>query len=325
MAKVKYYYDTESCKYEVIKSKPLDIILNFLGFLTLSVLLAIGLTLVFSRFYKSDREIALQKENDELLVHFELMNKQMNEINQMMDALQKRDDNIYRVIFEAEPIPTKDRSAGTGGSDKYQSMLKKGMRHEEMLSNLLKRVDRLKQQMYVQTKSYDEIANLAKNKNKMLASIPAIQPIDNKELTRLSSGFGMRMHPVYKVAQFHPGIDFAAPYGTPIYATGDGLITEASYNGGGYGNAVKIEHGHGYETFYAHMAEIKVKKGQKVKRGECIGYVGSTGFSTAPHLHYEVIYNKENINPVYYFFNDLSPEEYQKILELAAIENQSLS
>ncbi|WP_026998913.1 peptidoglycan DD-metalloendopeptidase family protein [Eisenibacter elegans] len=324
MARVKYYYDTETCKYEVVKVRPVDIVLNLLGFVTLSVIFALGMTLIFSRYYKTDQEIVLKKKNEELLMHYKLIKKQLTEVNEMLTALQKRDDNIYRVIFEAEPIPASVRNAGTGGVNRYEDLLKKGLQEEDLIVGTFQKIDELKRKMYVQSKSYDEISMLVKNKSKMLASIPAIQPINNKQLTRLSSGFGVRMHPIYKVAQFHPGVDFAAPHGTPIYATGDGTITEAKFSGG-YGNAVKINHGYGYETYYAHMSAFAVRPGQKVKRGELIGYVGNTGFSTAPHLHYEVFYNGEWVNPVYYFFNDLKPDEYQKILELASIENQSLS
>lgn len=324
MARVKYYYDTETCKYEIVKVRPIDIVLNSLGFLTLSIIIAIGFTLIYGQYYKTDQELVLEKENKELLVQYDLLNKQLDEVNLMLESLQKRDDNIYRVIFEAEPIPTSVREAGVGGTESYKQYLDKDIKNEKLLANTYQKIDQLKRKMYIQTKSYDQISILVKNKSKMLSAIPAIQPVDNEQLTRLSSGFGMRMHPIYKVAQFHPGIDFAAPYNTPIYAAGDGEVLEAQYNGG-YGNSVKIDHGYGYQTYYAHMASFIVKKGQKVKRGELIGYVGSTGFSTAPHLHYEVYYKGERVNPVYFFFNDLTPEEYKKILELASIENQSLS
>lgn len=324
MARVKYYYDTETCKYEIVKVRSIDIILNSLGFLTLSIIIAIGFTLIYGQYYKTDQELVLEKENKELLVQYDLLNKQLEEVNLMLESLQKRDDNIYRVIFEAEPIPTSVREAGVGGTESYRQYLDKDIKNEKLLTDTYQKIDQLKRKMYIQTKSYDQISILVKNKSKMLSAIPAIQPVDNEQLTRLSSGFGMRMHPIYKVAQFHPGIDFAAPYNTPIYAAGDGEVMEAQYNGG-YGNSVKIDHGYGYQTYYAHMASFVVKKGQQVKRGELIGYVGSTGFSTAPHLHYEVYYKGERVNPVYFFFNDLTPEEYKKILELASIENQSLS
>lgn len=324
MAKVKYYYDTETCKYEKVKAKTSDIIFNLLGFLTFSVIIAIGLTFLYGRIYKTDQEIKLQKENQELLLHYDLLNKQISEVNLIMQALQKRDDNIYRVIFEAEPIPASIRAAGSGGTDKYKEFLKKGLKEGKLIVDAMKKIDQLKRKMYIQSKSYDEITQLVKDKANMLSHMPAIQPISNKQLTRLTSGFGIRFHPIFKIGQFHPGIDFAAPHGTPIYATADGEVSRAEYDHG-YGNFVKINHGYGYETLYAHMSAMKVKPGQKVKRGECIGYVGSTGFSTAPHVHYEVLYKTEQVNPVYFFFKDLSPEEYEKILELASVQNQSLS
>jgi murein DD-endopeptidase MepM/ murein hydrolase activator NlpD len=231
---------------------------------------------------------------------------------------------VYRVIFEAEPISESVRQAGTGGSEKYQEILNKNLKNEKLVLNAYQEIDKLKRKMYIQSKSYDEISKLIKDKSKMLAAMPAIQPISNKQLIRLTSGFGIRVHPIYKVGQFHPGIDFAAPQGTPIYATADATVKKATYESG-YGNHVVLDHGYGYETLYGHMVKSIVKPGQKVKRGECIGYVGSTGFSTAPHVHYEVIYKGEQVNPVYFFFKDLSAEEYEKVLELASIENQSLS
>jgi murein DD-endopeptidase MepM/ murein hydrolase activator NlpD len=286
--------------------------------------MGLGLTYVLSGYYKTEQEQSLREENQELLEHYNLLSKELEDVNNILQALQHRDDNIYRVIFEAEPIPSSVRTAGSGGTDKYRELLKKGLKKEKLILTTRQKVDKLKRMMYVQTKSYDDISKLVKDKAKMLACMPAIQPISNKELTRLTSGFGIRIHPVYKVGQFHPGIDFAAPMNTPIYATADGVVEKAEYEGG-YGNHVKIEHGYGYKTLYAHMTNFIVKPGQKVKRGECIGYVGSTGFSTAPHVHYEVIYNGEQVNPVYYFFKDLSIQEYEKILQLASKENQSLS
>ncbi|MEO1654946.1 MAG: M23 family metallopeptidase, partial [Bacteroidota bacterium] len=211
-----------------------------------------------------------------------------------------------------------------GGVDRYKDLIKKGLKEEDLVLSSFKKIDQIKRKLYIQSKSYDEISKLVKNKSKMLAHMPAIQPISNKDLTRLTSGFGMRIHPIYKVGQFHPGIDFAAPQGTPIYATGDGVVEKAQYEAG-FGNHVVIDHGYSYQTLYAHMVKFIVKKGQKIKRGQCIGYVGTTGLSTAPHVHYEVQYKKEPVNPVYFFFQDLNAEEYEKILELASVENQSLS
>jgi murein DD-endopeptidase MepM/ murein hydrolase activator NlpD len=244
-----------------------------------------------------------------------MLNKEMKQANQVLGDLRERDDNIYRIIFEAEPVASSVRAVGVGGINHYRQLLEKGLEREDMILNVMQKIDKLKKQMYVQTKSYDEIVKLAKSKEMMFASIPAVQPLENKSLNRPASGFGMRIHPIYKVKRMHTGLDFAAQKGTPIYATGDGVVSKVANNVGGYG----------YVTLYAHLADFAVKEGQKIKRGECIGYVGSTGSSTAPHLHYEVMHNGAKVNPVHFFFNDLTPAEYQKMLELASVENQSLS
>ncbi len=325
MARIKYYYDTETCKYERVKVRRSDVVLNLLGFLSVAFLLALAFVPIYTSYFQSDREATLRKENDELRLYYELLGKEMQKTNQMMAALQNRDDNIYRVIFEAEPLPTSVRTAGVGGSERYQELLEKGLEREELILDAMQKIDVLKKKMYIQTKSYDDIANLVKNKAKMMAALPAIQPVSNKELNRLASGFGYRIHPIYKVRRLHTGVDFAAQRGTPIYASGDGIVTVVANNSGGYGKEVQVNHGYGYVTLYAHMDNFNVKPGQRVKRGQCIGYVGSTGSSTAPHLHYEIIHNGQKVNPVHFFFNDLKPAEYQKLLELAAVENQSLS
>ena len=325
MARIKYYYDTETCKYERVKATKTDIFLNALGFLFVSLILSIGIVLAYFTYFESPKEAKLRKENDELRLYYEIVDKKMGELNKMVASLSDRDDNIYRVIFAADPIPTSVRDAGIGGSERYQKLLEEGLEDEELILNTVQKIDKLKKQMYIQTKSYDEIIELAKRKNEMLASTPAIQPIENKKLKRLASGFGMRIHPIYKVRKMHTGCDFTARTGTPIYATGDGVVKEVETKYRGYGKKVVIDHGFGYQTLYGHMSKFAVKKGQKVKRGEIIGYVGNTGTSTAPHLHYEVIYKGKKVNPVHYFFNDLDGEEYEQILELASRENQSLS
>lgn len=324
MARIKYYYDPDTCTYKRVKVKTIDIVLNIFGFLTLSTIFGIGISFFIAPYLQDQDKAELVDENRELKVYYDLLNKQIDEVNDIVQALQNRDDNIYRVIFEAEPIPNSIRKAGAGGVDRYKDLVKKGLKEEDLVLGSFKKIDQIKRKLYIQSKSYDEISKLVKNKSKMLAHMPAIQPISNKDLTRLTSGFGIRIHPIYKVGQFHPGIDFAAPQGTPIYATGDGVVEKAQYEAG-FGNHVVINHGYSYKTLYGHMIKFIVKKGQKVKRGQCIGYVGSTGLSTAPHVHYEVIYKKEQVNPVYFFFQDLSAEEYEKILELASVENQSLS
>lgn len=324
MARIKYYYDTETCRYERIKRSKWDIFLNFLGFLFISVVFAIGLLTVSNVYFDSPKEAKLKKENEELRLYYDMMEKDLGMINDMLTVLQERDDNIYRVIFEADPIPSTIRQAGIGGTERYKDLLEKGLKREDLILSNLKKVDQLKKQMYIQTKSYDDIIRLASDKEKMWASIPAIQPISNKELNRMASGFGMRVHPIYKVRKLHTGCDFSAPRGTPIYATGDGEVKLVRSDYGGYGKQVEIDHGYGYVTKYAHMDKFNVKKGQQVKRGEVIGYVGNTGSSTAPHLHYEIIKDNKKVNPMNFFFQDLNADEYEKLLELASRENQSL-
>ena len=325
MARIKYYYDTETCKYERIKVSKWDIVLNMLGFLTVSLLLAVGLVFVFYKYFESPKEMLLRKENEELQFHYDVLDREIGDVNEMLTALQERDDNVYRVIFEAEPIPANVRAAGAGGANKYQSLLE-GTEQEALILSDYQKIDKLKRQMYIQTKSYDEVIQMALNKSDMLSSIPAIQPISNKELTRLASGFGNRIHPIYKVKKMHWGIDFSAPRGTPVYATGDGVVKKArvSYLKTGYGNQVEINHGYGYVTKYAHMQEFVVKQGQNIKRGQLIGYAGSSGGSTAPHVHYEIIKNGKKVNPIQYIIQDVTDEEYQILLQLASRENQSL-
>ena len=324
MARIKYYYDTESCKYERVKVSTWDIVLNSLGFLSFSLILAVGIFYTYNLYFQSPVEARLEKENEELKYYYELLQKEILDASNMLASLQERDDNVYRVIFEAEPIPASIRDAGVGGVNRYREITNKNLEREGLVIELHQTLDKLKKQMYIQTKSYDELLDMAANKEEFFAAIPAIQPVSNKELKRLSSGYGMRMHPILKVRKLHPGIDFSAPKGTPIYATGDGVVKRVHTSLGGYGRQVEVDHGYGFVTKYAHMEMFNVKKGQKVKRGECIGYVGNSGRSTAPHLHYEVRKDNKIINPVHYFHQDLNPTEYEEILRLASIENQAL-
>jgi murein DD-endopeptidase MepM/ murein hydrolase activator NlpD len=266
----------------------------------------------------------LRNEVKELQYYYANLKDDVEKMKLIQENMEYRDDNIYRAVLGAEPIDPSVRSAGVGGSDRYAELRDKEVINKEMIMELWEEVDRLKRQMYIEMKSQDEVVKLAENKEKLFAAIPAIQPVHNKELYALSSGFGIRIHPVYKVKKMHPGIDFAASIGTPVYATADGTISVVSLRFSGYGKMIEIEHGFGYRTRYAHLHDFAVREGQYVKRGELIGYVGNTGLSTAPHLHYEVFMNGQQINPVHYFFNDLNAEEYEKILELASIENMSL-
>jgi murein DD-endopeptidase MepM/ murein hydrolase activator NlpD len=324
MARIKYYYDTETCKYERIKTSTSDIILNALGIFSLTLAMAAGILLIFSSYFESPKEVMLRNEVRELEFYYDKLLAEVDKLQIQLKNMEYRDDNIYRVVLGAEPIDKSIREAGVGGMDRYEEIKEKGIIHDEIIVKLNESVDNLRRKIYIETKSQDEVVELAENKEKLFASIPAIQPISNKQLIALASGFGLRIHPVYKVKKMHTGIDFAASIGTPIYATADGIIDQLEVSFSGYGKMIEIDHGFGYRTRYAHMHGFAVKKGQKVKRGDLIGYVGDTGLSTAPHLHYEVFVNGKHVNPVYYFFNDLNPAEYEKIIELASIENQAL-
>ena len=321
MAKIKYYYDTKTLSYKRIELNTFDKFKRSLGFLSASTVVGLIMVIVFFQFFDSPKEKRLKSEIENLVLQYDILSKKMTQIDLVLDDIQHRDDNIYRVIFEADPIPSSIRKAGFGGVNRYKDI--RNFSNAELVIEAAKKADKLFKQLYIQSKSFDEVIDLAKNKADMLASIPAIQPIANKDLGRVASGYGYRIHPIYKTRKLHTGMDFTAPQGTPIYATGDGKIAKVRRSRRGYGNHVIVDHGYGYQTLYAHMTKYIVYRGQKVKRGEIIGYVGSTGTSVAPHLHYEVIKNKRKINRVNYYYNDLSPEEYEKMLEISSQNNQS--
>ena len=321
MSKIKYYYDKKTLSYKPIESTGIDKFKNFIVYFTSSAILAFFILLIFFQYFDSPKEKRLKSEINNLILQYEIINSDLEQIELVLDDIQKRDDNIYRTIFEADPIPTSIRKQGFGGVNRYKKL--SGYSNSDLIINTSKKIDQLTKQLYLQSKSFEEVVDLAKNKSKMLASIPAIQPVANKDLKRMTSGYGYRIHPIYKTRKMHYGMDFSAKTGTEIYATGDGVISKVRRSKRGYGNYVKINHGFGYETLYAHMSKYIVKKGQKVKRGEVIGYVGNTGISTAPHLHYEVRKDKKKINPVNFYYNDLTPEEYEKMLEISSQYNQS--
>ncbi|MCE7864724.1 MAG: M23 family peptidase [Bacteroidetes bacterium CHB5] len=324
MARIKYYYDTETCKYERIKTSTGDLILNTLGIVCLTVAMAVGLLILYGTYFESPKELLLRNEVKEMEFYYENLKVEVEKLHKQLANMEYRDDNIYRVVLGAEPIDKSIREAGVGGLDRYEDIKNKNILHADLIVKLSESVDNLRRKIYIESKSQDDVVGLAESKEKLFAAIPAIQPIANKQLIALASGFGLRIHPIYKVKKMHTGIDFAAAIGTPIYATADGMIDKLSMSFSGYGKMIEIDHGFGYRTRYAHMHGFAVRQGQKVKRGDLIGYVGDTGLSTAPHLHYEVFVNGVHANPVHYFFNDLNPAEYEKIIELASIENQSL-
>jgi len=321
MAKVKYYYDTKTLSYKRIELSGLNKLKRLFYFLIGSAFTGLLMVIIFFQFFDSPKEKRLNREINALTSQYEIVEDKLRQVELVLDDVQNRDDNIYRVIFEADPIPKSIRKAGYGGVNRYENL--KGFNNSELIINTSEKVDQISKQLYIQSKSFDDIIELAKNKADMLAALPAIQPVSNKNLSRMASGYGPRIHPIYKTRKMHTGMDFSAKSGTPIYATGDGKIAKVRRSRRGYGNHVIINHGYGYKTLYAHMKKYAVKKGQKVQRGEVIGYVGSTGTSVAPHLHYEVHKDGRKINPVNFYFNDLNPEEYEKMLEISSQNNQS--
>ncbi len=321
MSKIKYYYDTETCKYEPVETKTIDIILPILGFLTSVIIISFILT--FFHIIKSPSEYVLRTENQVLEDKYAGLEKDIKKLDLMLGVLKDRDARIYRVITEADSLPSYGlviRGIRPSAELEKISISKRAI---QLISAKMKTVEKLKQKMILRTKSYDNIIEKLKENTEMLSSIPSIRPCD--KYNRVASGFGVRTHPILKVRKFHKGIDFAADRGTPIYSTGDGVIKKAKKNLGGYGNEIVIDHGYGYKTRYAHMQQFIVKRGQKVKKGQIIGYVGSTGSSTVSHLHYEILKDNKNINPVHFFFEDLTPKEYEEMFKQASEENQSLS
>jgi murein DD-endopeptidase MepM/ murein hydrolase activator NlpD len=285
-----------------------------------SVFSAVVLLIAYN-FFNSPKEKMLIREIEQYKYQYDIMNDKLSNISAVLKDMENRDDNIYRVIFEAEPIASNIRNAGIGGANRYEEL--EGLNNSERIIETAKKIDNISRKLYVQSKSFDEVFRMAKSKEDMMIHLPAVLPMP-KNRGQIISGFGMRFHPILKYRRMHTGIDIAAPKGTPIYATGDGVVLGAGRESG-YGITCQINHGYGYQTLYGHLSKLNVRPGQKVKRGEIIGFVGSTGLSKAPHVHYEVILNGQKVNPVYFFYNDLSPSEYEEVIEKANEENQCLS
>lgn len=321
MSKAKYRFNTKTLSYEKIELDWKQRMLRFSTFLTASVFVGLIFYFLAAKYIDSPKEKLLKQENSQLKSQFDLLDLRMEQANQVLNDIQRRDDEIYRIIFETDPIPKEIREAGFGGVNRYKKL--EGYKNSDLVIESSMKLDQITKQLYIQSKSYDEVFDMAVSKEKMLASIPAIQPVANKDLKRMASGYGMRMHPIYKRRKFHTGMDFSAQRGTEIFATGEGTVVHVERSRRGYGNNVVIDHGYGYKTLYAHMQSFEVRRGEKVKRGQLIGYVGNTGTSVAPHLHYEVIKNGKKVNPVNYYFNDLSPKEYEQMIEFASRPSQS--
>ena len=324
MSKVKYYYDSETLSYRKIQPKKG----RTFGYIVLSALGIILSGLFFFLLYLNipyietpkEKELARELANAEL--RLELLNKKMNEAQAVLTEIQERDNNLYRIYFEANPIPDEQRQAGFGGVNRYKDW--EGFDNSNLLISTARRLDVITKQIVIQSKSLDEIAGLAEEKEKLLAAIPAIQPVRNEDLTRMASGFGYRSDPFTKVRKFHYGMDFTAPRGTPVHASGDGVVDRADARAVGFGKHIRIKHGYGYESIYAHLYKYNVRKGQKVKRGDLIGFVGSSGRSQAPHLHYEIHKDGNKINPINFYYGNLSAEEFNELLKASQQENQSL-
>ncbi len=324
MKKIKYYYDPETLSYKRIVSRKRTKVRNVLVFLLAAALF--GTLAVFimmnSNFLLTPREVVLNREIKFLETNFEVLNKKMDLVEEVLANVQERDNNMYRVYFNAAPLTDEERKKVSSDASRYNDL--KNYDSSEIVINTIKRLDTLQHQLVAQSKSLDEITKLSKAKEKFLSSIPAIQPVDNKDLKHMASGYGWRTDPFTKARKFHYGMDFTSPQGTFVYATGDGVVTRADNASAGYGNHVRIDHGYGYVTLYGHLSAYNVRPGQHVKRGDLIGRVGSTGRSEAPHLHYEVMKNGEHINPIHFYYGNLTPDEYAEMLRVSTEENQSL-
>lgn len=321
MKKIKYFYNTNTLRYEKLEM-PLRVkLLRIFGFIAAALVTAFLISYFAFQFVGSPNEKLLRMQNSSLKENYQDLNDELKNLEKQIKELEKRDNNVYRSIFEANPIPDSARAKEIEMEEEIKTV--SGMTDNQLLSSIYYSIKNIKSRVGVQMESYKEIDSLIKNKEQLLAHTPAIQPVSNQDLSRIASGFGYRIDPVYKTVKMHAGLDFAAPQGTPIYATADGRISLAGNAGDGYGNHVIINHGYGYQTLYGHMVKVKGKVGQNVKRGEVIGWVGSTGKSTGPHCHYEVHKNGNKIDPVYFFYNDISPEQFDRLLKQAAASNQS--
>ena len=322
MAKRKFIYDPDSLSYKQVSSSNKNWIIVLLAGIIIGAGTLILLLSSPNNFFQTPREKELVRENENLKLNYEILDNKFKNIQIVLEDIKKRDNNIYRTIFEAEPISDDIREAGYGGVDLYQNL--DGYSNSELIKNSMVAAEKLEKELVVQSKSFDEVVKLAKSKEKMLAHIPAIQPVENKDLKRMASGYGWRIHPILKTRRMHYGMDFTAKTGTPIYATADGIVKHAGWKANGFGNHVVIDHGYGYETLYGHASKVIVHNGQKVKRGQIIAYVGNTGLSAGPHCHYEVHVNGERVNPINFYYNDLSAETYAQLRKQASEENQSM-
>ena len=317
--KTYYLYNPNTLDYERVYPSAKDRFFTVLRHLSTGIAFGIATFFVMMYVIDSPMESQLRKENKLLQTQYEVLDLRLNHALEILDDIQQRDENLYRAIFQAESIPESVRKSGFGGTNRYQQLMEAS--NSELVVSTTQKMDMLRKQLYIQSNSLEELIEMGKNQEERMKCIPAIQPISNKDLKRTASGYGMRIDPIYRTPHFHIGMDFSAKTGTDIYATGDGKVTYASWKQS-YGNCVIIDHGYGYQTLYGHLSKFKVRVGQKVTRGEVIGEVGNTGKSTGPHLHYEVIVRGRHDNPSKYYYMDLTPEEYDRMIQIAENHGQ---
>ena len=318
----KYVFNPKTLNFDRFKEPLGNRVGRVIVFLLTTLVLAFFIVLLIYFFFGSPKEKMQAREIEYLKVQYQILDDKLDEMEVLLEDLEQRDNNVYRMIFEAEPVPSSVRKSGFMKAERYEDLY--GYKNSEVVLEVATKLDVISSQLYYQSKSYDEVFKMARNKSQMLACVPAIIPVKESEIRQISSYFGYRTDPVYKVSKFHSGIDFAAAIGTEVFVTGDGVVEKVEHNHWGYGNMITVDHGYGYKTNYAHLSKFAVKKGQKVKRGQVIGYVGNTGKSTGSHLHYEVLKNDKPIDPIHFFFNDLSPDEYETILEKAAMPSLTM-
>ena len=319
--RTKYKFNPESLSFDKVKLSVKSVLIRSFAYFIGSVFIAVIYWLLFAVLFDSPKEKLLKREIEQMSIQYDLMNKEMGNVEKVLDDIQQTDDNLYRTIFGAEPVPATVRRVGEGGVNRYTNL--EGYSNSQLVIESAGRLNRIQRQLYLQSKSFEEIVQMVQNKEDMLRAIPAIMPISNKDLTRTASGFGLRMHPIYKIVRFHYGMDFTAPLGTDVYATGDGTVSVVQSSQRGLGKHITIDHGFGYTSTYAHLNDFNVRRGQKVRRGDIIGYVGNTGTSVANHLHYEIKLNENYVDPVNYYFEDLTPDEYDRMIGIASKTGQS--
>ena len=321
MPRTKYKFNPDSLSFDRVRLGVKAILLRFLAYFIGTIIVAVIYWVIFATFFDSPKEKALEREVAQLTIQYDLIHREMVNVENVLEDLQKTDDNLYRTIFEAEPIPATLREGGVGGVNRYEVL--EGYNNSNLVIETAGRLDKIRKKIYVQSKSFDDLIELAMKKEEMLRAVPAILPISNKDLTRTASGFGLRIHPIYKIIKFHSGMDFTAPVGTDVYSTGNGVIVSIQSSKRGLGNHIIIDHGFRYTSVYAHLSNFNVRVGQKVQRGDVIGFVGNTGTSVANHLHYEIKLNGTNVDPVNYYFEDLTAAEYVRMIEIASKTGQS--